>query len=126
MADDSYFQNAHSLADWQEAIRKRRFPVYRNYTLNADDLVRRDVIYSLRNYLSVDMREMERKHRITFLEYFKPEMAALEGFVGDGIVRILGGTIRATDFGVCLIDKICRVFDNCHTEKRHFAVAPKR
>lgn len=112
-----YSQNICELPDYETAITKGKFPVYRGYKLNKDDLIRRNVIKTLRSYFSLDYRQIEERYDIVFEKYFKEEIAALDEFVKDGLVELSNNTITITELGKAFTGFVCRNFD------RYVAVA---
>ncbi|MFH1351957.1 MAG: oxygen-independent coproporphyrinogen III oxidase [bacterium] len=111
IANNCYFQNVYSLSEYEAAVMEGRFPVSRGYKLNTDDVIRRDIIHSLRSYFSVDYGDIGKKYELCFMEYFKKEMAALKRFADDSLLEISDGAINVTEIGKNFISHICRVFD---------------
>ena len=112
IANNHYFQNVYSLSEYEAAVMEGRFPVFRGYKLNTDDVIRRDVIHSLRSYFSVDCGDIEKKYELCFMEYFKKEIVALKRFAADGLLEISDGAINVTEIGKNFISNVCRVFDS--------------
>ncbi|KQU67343.1 MULTISPECIES: oxygen-independent coproporphyrinogen III oxidase [unclassified Rhizobacter] len=117
----SYSQNAKTLPEYYEALAQRRFPVVRGLALDADDLLRRDVIMALMCQGSVDLAALGLSHQVDGKAYFAPELASLQVFVADGLVEIENGaTVRVTPRGWLLVRAIAMVFD------RHLQAARAR
>lgn len=112
---DYYSQNFYELPDYQAAVGKGEFPVYRGYRLTPGDKIRRDVIQTLRNFFSLDFRSIEEKYRISFKEYFKEELEALQEFAKDEIVELSDSAVRITELGHQFTTLICRNFDKFYT-----------
>jgi oxygen-independent coproporphyrinogen III oxidase len=106
-----YFQNFYEVNDYQAAIEKGELPVYRGFKLSEDDIMRRDVIQSLRNYFHLNIKEIEKKYDIEFNIYFESELPDLEKFVDDELVEVTDDTILITQIGHQFTNIICRVFD---------------
>ena len=97
--NNHYFQNFYELSDYETALDNGKFPNYRGHTMSEDDILRRDIIQSLRNYASADIDK----------DYFKDEFEALKTFESDGLVMISGTSIaiREKEYS----NLVCRVFD---------------
>jgi oxygen-independent coproporphyrinogen-3 oxidase len=101
-----YFQNFYELADYEAALDSGKFPIQRGHTMSEDDIARRDIIQSLRNYFATDV--------IGFWE----ELELLREFQRDKIVTLSGTkvTIVQPEYA----NLVCRVFDKFYNGK-HFA-----
>ncbi len=108
---ESYAQSFYELLDYQEALAKGSFPVFRGHHLSRDDVIRRTVIHTLRNFFFLDFREIEERYDIVFKEYFKEELVTLEEFVKDEIVELADGSITITELGHQFANLVCRDFD---------------
>ena len=104
--NNHYFQNFYELSDYEAALDNGKFPIYRGYTLNEDDILRRNIIQSLRNYFTVDIID------------FHDELKVLKEFEQDGIITLSGTTI--TIIQPEYANLVCRVFDKFY-EGNHFA-----
>jgi oxygen-independent coproporphyrinogen III oxidase len=113
---NSYFQNYYELSDYGAALAKGKLPVFRGWELSRDDLIRRDVILTLRNFFSLDCTTVNEKYKIEFKDYFKKEIAVLGEFVKDGMVDLKDGAVVITELGRQLTNLICRPFDNYYKE----------
>jgi oxygen-independent coproporphyrinogen-3 oxidase len=63
-------------------------PVHRGYRLNADDLLRREVISDLMCHGRIAFSPYEARHGICFTEYFAEALAQLGEHVRDGLLQI--------------------------------------
>lgn len=118
---ESYAQNFYELSDYKSALAKGEFPIYRGYHLNQDDVIRRTVIHTLRNFFFLDFSEIEKKYGIQFREYFKEELITLEEFVRDGIVEISDTSLTLTEMGHQFTNLVCRDFDKFYTNNKKAA-----
>lgn len=112
ITENYYFQNVYSLSDYEFSVSNRKFPIYRGYKLNHDDVIRRDIIHNLRSYFFIDIKEIEDKFDIDFKEYFQNENILLEEFVKDGILDLSENIIRVTELGKLFTHQVCHAFDN--------------
>jgi len=106
-----YFQNLYETPDYEAAVSGGKFPIYRGYKLNQDDLIRRDVIQTLRSFFFLDFSRIEKDYGIRFKDYFKKELVTLRDFVKDGIVEISDTSITITEVGHQFANLVCRDFD---------------
>lgn len=108
---NTYSQNVKTLQEYYQVLERGELPVYRGIALEADDLLRRDVITKLICHFELDMAAVGREHGVDALTYFAPELAALAGFAADGLVRVSGQQLEVLPPGRLLIRNICMVFD---------------
>jgi len=111
ITDYYYTHNIYSIPDYERCIANGKFPIFRGYKLNDDDVIVRHVIHNLRTYFSLDCREIEQKYNIEFKKYFKEERTALGGFAKEGIIELSDDTITVTEIGKHFAPLVCKVFD---------------
>ena len=107
----SFSQNPRTLPEWEAAIDEDRIPVWRGMHLNADDLLRADVIQQLMCMGRVDKDDMESRHGIRFDSYFKKSLEQLESLQQEGLVELPVDAVIATDKGRFLLRIIAMCFD---------------
>lgn len=110
-----YAQNFYELPDYQKALEQGKFPIYRGHQLTCDDVIRRSVIQTLRNFFSIDFKSVEETFGISFKEYFKNELLTLREFVKDGIVEIHENSIVITELGHQFANLVARDFDKYYS-----------
>ena len=108
---DSYSQNPRDLPAWEAAIDAGRLPTWRGMMLDADDVLRADLIQQLMCHGRVDKRLLEQRHGIVFDDYFAAERARLPALAADGLVEEDAQWIRATSRGRLLLRIIAACFD---------------
>ena len=108
---DTYSQNPRDLPAWEAAIDAGRLPVARGLVLEADDLLRADLIQGLMCHGEIDIPALEARHGIAFAEYFADDLARLYPLAEDGLVTIAPDAIRATARGQLLLRNIAMCFD---------------
>ena len=110
---DTYSQSIYDLPGYYKAVGEGRFPVLRGYRMTQDDLLRREVIFSLLCRQEVDLGKyngyFEREKK---LFYAMPELA----LVRDGVVK-------ATKWGRIMLRHLCKVFDVKDVEPKHYRIA---
>ena len=116
-----YAQNVRTLDEYYERLDADMLPVLRGTTLDADDLLRRDVIQRLMCDFVLDCAAIEDAHQVRFGEYFASEMEALHLLAADGLVELASGTIRVTARGRLLVRTVAMVFDRYLREQRERA-----
>ena len=117
-----YAQNAYSLDDYDKAIGDGQFPVSRGCSLDADDLVRRDIINSILCRYQVDFREIEYKYEILFLNYFRREIDDLGELEAEGVLKLTPHNIMITSYGRFFLRQICKVFDRYLQRKGKYII----
>lgn len=113
---NSYFQNFYDMLDYTSSVLSNCFPVYREYELTDDDLVRKDVIQQIRNYFEINFSSIEEAHKINFQSYFSDEMTKIKTFEEDEILVIEKNQIRLTETGRQFTNIVCRVFDKYYSD----------
>lgn len=114
----SYIQNVRTLDEYYEQLDAQALPVLRGIELNADDLLRRDVIQRLMCNFDLDFGEIEARYGIRFNEYFAPDLAALAPLAADGLAEISATGIRVTPRGRLLVRTVAMQFDRYLREAR--------
>jgi oxygen-independent coproporphyrinogen III oxidase len=108
---NSYAQSIKLRHDYYDAVDAGHIPVLRGVELNADDLLRREVIHSLMCGGVADMRRIEARHGIDFDAYFARELEALGKLQEDGLIEMDEDEIRVTPRGRFLLRSIAMPFD---------------
>ena len=115
---NTYSQNVKTLDAYYAQIDSKQLPIYRGVQLDADDILRRDVITQLICNFELDKRSIESRHAIDFTDYFKIEINDLDSMVEDGLVEFDNNKIKVLPQGRLLIRNICMVFDKYMTSSR--------
>ncbi|MCG5515815.1 MULTISPECIES: oxygen-independent coproporphyrinogen III oxidase [unclassified Ectothiorhodospira] len=108
---NSYSQNHHDLEKYFQCIDEGRLAVFRGVELDADDVLRRDVITRLICHFELAFEDVEKVHGIKFRDYFARELKELKGMEDDGLIKISGSAITVQPAGRLLIRNICMTFD---------------
>ncbi|MFY2765383.1 oxygen-independent coproporphyrinogen III oxidase [Arenimonas sp. MALMAid1274] len=108
---DTYSQNPRELKAWEAAIDAGQLPTWRGLVLDADDLLRADLIQQLMCRGEVDIATLEERHGITFAAYFAPDLKRLSALVADGLAWQQPGAFGATPRGRMLLRVIAACFD---------------
>jgi len=107
----SYHQNVKTLPEYYEALRAGRLPVERGLALDADDLLRRDVIMALMCQGRLDFAAIERTHGVRVTDRFAPELVHLDPLVDAGLVEREAGAIQVTPAGWYVVRAVAMLFD---------------
>jgi oxygen-independent coproporphyrinogen-3 oxidase len=110
---DTYSQSIYELPAYYKAVSEGRFPVLRGYRMTKDDLLRREVIFSLLCRQEVDLNK--------YNGYFERERKLLQGI--PELVLSRDGLIRVTKWGRVLLRSICKVFDVKDVKPEHMKIA---
>jgi len=117
----AYVQNVKTLDEYYDRLDAQALPVLRGVELNADDLIRRDVIQRLMCDFDLDFVAAGARHGIVFAEYFAPELEALAPLAEDGLVEVTDGAIAVTPRGRLLVRTVAMQFDRYLREARERA-----
>ena len=108
---DSFSQNPRDLPSWQAALDEGHLPVFRGMRMDADDVLRADLIQALMCSAEIPVRALERRYAIDFPAYFADAMAKLQPLEQDGLVRVEPDCISVTSRGRLLLRNIAMCFD---------------
>jgi len=108
---NSFSQNPRDLADWERAIDSGGLPVWRGLALDADDVIRADVISRIMCQGDVDIATIERQYAIDFWAYFSRSRQLLQGLEADGLVWACSSRIVASPRGRYFLRLIASCFD---------------
>jgi oxygen-independent coproporphyrinogen-3 oxidase len=106
----AYIANVKTLDEYYDRLDAGALPVMRGVVLNADDLIRRDVIQKLMCDFELDFEELSRRYGIPFAGYFAPDLEALKPLAADGLVE-LTDRVRVTIRGRLLVRTVAMQFD---------------
>lgn len=108
---NAYYQNAKMLPAYYAALADNRLPVLRGLVLDADDLVRRDIIMALMCTGRVDFDEVEQRHGLRMDDAFGFELQHVAAMAADGLVNASDRAIEVTAAGWHVVRAIAMVFD---------------
>jgi len=106
-----YCQNAKTLDEYYDFLRRGELPIVRGLTLSRDDLVRRAVIMAVMCQGRVDIESIELAYLIDFRQYFATELRLLEPLVESGLVQLESDGVRVTPLGWYFVRAIAMAFD---------------
>jgi oxygen-independent coproporphyrinogen III oxidase len=108
---DSFSQNHRQVADWEAALDLNQLPVARGIELDADDVLRAEIIQQLMCIGEIDISAVEQRHGIVFAEYFAAALRRLQPLVEDGLVAVEPHRVRTMALGRFLLRVIAMCFD---------------
>ena len=111
MVGPTYAQNLKTLDAYYERIDAGCLPLFKGFTLNRDDEIRRDVITRLICHFRLRFADVEARWGIAFADYFADELRGLDRMVADQLLRVGAEGIEVLPRGRFLIRNICMVFD---------------
>jgi oxygen-independent coproporphyrinogen-3 oxidase len=106
-----YFQSVYDTNVYAKAVQENRFPIFKGFELDRDDMIRRDVIFRIQCDQVLDMSAVERKFGIAFHSYFGREMEDLDPYFVEGMLERTQAGFRVTTLGRFFVRHICRAFD---------------
>jgi len=115
---DNYGQNVRTIEEYENCLNRDEIPIFRGIELEADDVLRREVINDLMCNNSLDIEKLEDKWRIEFKKYFKSSMDNLQQMADDGLLKIEESKLAITTTGRLLARSICMQFDRYLQEKK--------
>jgi oxygen-independent coproporphyrinogen-3 oxidase len=106
-----FAQNTPSTIEYETTLHEGKLPIKKGIEVDADDLVRADVIKQLMCFDTLDFGKFEDAHGIEFTQYFAAELANLEPLAEDDLIQLEESSIRITPRGRLLLRSIAMVFD---------------
>jgi oxygen-independent coproporphyrinogen III oxidase len=116
-----YAQNAKIEKDYFSALDKGLLPTIKGCVLDADDLLRREVITRLMCDFELNFSNIEKKFDIDFKSYFKWGIGNLKEMLDDQLIWIENNTLHVTEMGRLLIRNIAINFDGYIERKEDHA-----
>jgi oxygen-independent coproporphyrinogen-3 oxidase len=114
---DNYSQNVRTIDEYETYLNKGKIPIFRGIELEADDVLRREIINQLMCNNKLDIKRLESKWGIKFKTYFKSSMDNLQQMADDGLLNIEKTKLTITTSGRLLARSICMQFDRYLQEK---------
>ena len=114
---DNYSQNVRTIDEYESRLNMGQIPVFRGIELEADDVLRREVINKLMCNNVLNIEKLEHKWGINFKTYFKSSMQNLQQMADDGLLEIEDTKLTITTSGRLLARSICMQFDRYLQEK---------
>ncbi|TMP47371.1 oxygen-independent coproporphyrinogen III oxidase [Pseudoalteromonas citrea] len=108
---NAILQNHKALKSYYQAVSETGCALSKGMILNADDVLRADIIKQLICHFSLRIADIEHAHSIHFFEYFERELKSLQPLVDDGLVMLSESHITITRKGNLFIRIICMCFD---------------
>ena len=114
---DNYSQNVRTIEEYKSYLDQDRIPVFRGIELEADDVLRREIINDLMCNNNLDIEKLEKRWGITFKTYFKSSLENLQQMADDGLFNMEKTKLTITTTGRLLARSICMQFDRYLQEK---------
>ncbi|OOE47232.1 oxygen-independent coproporphyrinogen III oxidase [Salinivibrio kushneri] len=111
MIGDCYAQNQKEMKAYYQQVDAERHALFKGVMLEPDDRIRRDVIKALMCNFTLEKADIATRYQIDFDQYFAEDLALLQCFIVDDLVRVTDKTISVTKTGRMLIRNICMSFD---------------
>ncbi|MER2511008.1 MAG: oxygen-independent coproporphyrinogen III oxidase [Nitrosomonas ureae] len=111
-------QNQCDLLQYYDKLEQNIPPILRGLALNADDLLRRSIMYALICHSVISYDSVEAFFPIDFRQYFVAELTDLQAYAEAGLVALDNEEIVVTSKGQLFINSICGIFDK-YLRKQH-------
>ncbi len=116
----TYSQNFREEEEYYAALDRNELPIMRGMELDADDLLRREIIQGLMCHFEISKEAFDTRFQIDFDSYFAIELGELREYEREGLLTQEPVWIRVTPKGRMLIRNICMVFDKyLRTRQEH-------
>jgi oxygen-independent coproporphyrinogen-3 oxidase len=116
----TYSQNFRDDEEYYAALDRNELPIMRGLELDADDLVRREIIQALMCHFEISKEAFDTQFQIDFDSYFATELGELREYEREGLLTLEPEWIHVTPKGRMLIRNICMVFDKyLRTRQEH-------
>jgi oxygen-independent coproporphyrinogen-3 oxidase len=107
----TYSQNAKTLDEYYDWLKRDALPVVRGLALTRDDLVRRAVIMSIMCHGRLSYESVNLAHLIDVRSYFAAELEALKVHADDGLLSLDADGFELTPLGWYFVRSVAMVFD---------------
>ncbi len=101
-----FVQNIKKVEDYIKAVEGDSIPFYRGHVLSEEDLLIRKHILELMCHFQTNIREI----RYLFGEFHESK-SQLREFEKDGLIVLMGDTLRVTEKGRAFVRNICMILD---------------
>jgi oxygen-independent coproporphyrinogen-3 oxidase len=108
---NSFSQNPRELPRWQAAVSAGQLPAWRGRHLDADDILRAEIIQRLMCLGRIDIAAVETRFDIDFASYFAADLARLQPLIEDGLAQCDATHVAVTDRGRLLVRLLAMCFD---------------
>ncbi len=108
---NGYFQNEKDLQSYMQKIKEGEIPTIRKKTLDADDMLRREVIETLMCQCQLSVSEIEENYQVSFPQYFANEWETMKAFEAEGLLEFRGNTLQLTKLGILFMRNVAMPFD---------------
>ncbi|MAM00245.1 MAG: oxygen-independent coproporphyrinogen III oxidase [Alteromonadaceae bacterium] len=109
--DEAYFQNLHSLPEYEARIDAGELAINKGLKLTRDDRLRRWTIGQLICQFRLDREHFRQRWGDNLDSYFSDELSRLKPMINDGLITDEAGVLTVQPQGRLLIRAICQVFD---------------
>jgi oxygen-independent coproporphyrinogen-3 oxidase len=106
-----FSQNSVTTMEYEDLIEKGQLPVRKGIAIDADDLIRADVIQALMCYDELVYDDFNTRNGVDFADYFAAEIGRLKPLADDGLIELSDSSIRITPKGRLLLRNIAMTFD---------------
>lgn len=111
MLSNVYVQNIKKLAPYYKKLDSGHLPIFRGIILNADDILRREVITKLMCNFQLEKVDIESRYHIEFDQYFADALENLKEMEADGLIELHQEQLKVTTLGRLFIRNIAMQFD---------------
>lgn len=115
---DFHHQNQRDLPDYVADLEAGRLPIARGIEMDADDLIRRDLIQKLMCHCYLDISAFEHRHQLIFHQYFRSALPRLDELAAAGLIEHDNKHLSITARGRLLMRIVAMAFD------RYLPLAP--
>ena len=109
--DELYYQNSKDLGSYYQAIDNGKLPIVKKLPLTRDDRIRRDLIMRIMCRQPLSWDDFSQTWEIDSESYFRRELAELEPFVGDGLLKLDQRGLTVSETGRFFLRNMAMVFD---------------
>jgi len=112
---DGYIQNTSSPVQYSQLITSGKLPIAKGVKLTDEDIVRREIIFSLMCYLKVDLN--------AYKNDFSREIQMLQPFVANNTVTINDSIIKINEDSVSMLRVVASIFDSYISNNNKHSIA---
>ena len=106
-----YAQNYKTEREYFSALDNGIIPIMKGYSMNEDDIIRKEVIMRIMCDFELDFSSIEKKFNINFEDYFAYGISNLSELISDGLITLKNRKIKVSEMGRLLIRNVAMNFD---------------
>ncbi len=107
-----YYQNTFENTEYEDLLNQKKLPICNFHICSKEDVIREKVITEIRQFFSINKKEINEKYDIKFDDFFKTELQILQKFIDHNLVINRDESLELTSYGKEISNLLASKFDN--------------